>query len=55
MLQAYMDGIKNVFIFSIAGAVANVLVAFLIPPTRLPAPEEKKTDERDAANGGSEK
>jgi len=44
-----MDGIKNVFIFAIAGAAASVLVALLIPQTRLPAHEEKADDEKGAA------
>lgn len=39
-----MAGIKSVFAFAIAGAVATVLVAFLIPPARLPAHEEKVID-----------
>jgi hypothetical protein len=45
LLEAYMAGIKNVFIFAIAGAAASVLGALLIPPTRLPTSEEKKGDE----------
>jgi hypothetical protein len=42
LLDAYMAGIKNVFIFAIAGAVATILVAFMIPPTRLPALEKEQ-------------
>ena len=45
VLEGYMAGIKNVFIFAIAGAAAAVLVALLIPATRLPAHEEQKTDD----------
>lgn len=43
VLEAYMAGIKNVFIFAIAGVVATFLVSLMIPPTRIPAatPEEK--------------
>jgi hypothetical protein len=52
LLEAYMAGIKNVFIFAIAGAVASVLVALLIPPTRLPASEEKDANSNsEVANG----
>ena len=52
MLEAYMAGIKNVFIFAVAGAAATVLVALLIPPTRIPAHEEK-TNEKEAANASA--
>jgi hypothetical protein len=45
LLEAYMSGIKNVFLFAIAGAAASVLIALLIPPTRLPAPKAKTTNE----------
>ena len=55
MLEAYMAGIKNVFIFAVAGAAATVLVALLIPPTRIPAHEEKKTDEKEAADASIDK
>jgi hypothetical protein len=50
MLDEYMAGIKNVFVFSIAGAAASVLVALLIPPTRLPAHDEKADDENEAVS-----
>lgn len=50
ILEAYMAGIKNVFIFAVAGAAATVLVAFLIPPTRLPSHEEQKTDDKEAGD-----
>jgi hypothetical protein len=51
-----MGGIKNVFMFAIVGATANVLVALLIPATRLPAPEEKGTsDDRESVNGTIDK
>jgi hypothetical protein len=51
LLEAYMAGIKNVFLFAVVGAAASVLVALLIPPIRLPAPEAKTTDEeREMAN-----
>jgi MFS transporter, DHA2 family, glioxin efflux transporter len=53
VLEAYMAGIKNVFIFAIAGAAATVLVALLIPPTRIPAHEEKKTNEKEAADASA--
>jgi hypothetical protein len=53
LLDAYMAGIKNVFIFAIAGTVATALVACLIPPTRLPVPEnEDKKSHREKANAG---
>ncbi|KAL1874403.1 hypothetical protein VTK73DRAFT_329 [Phialemonium thermophilum] len=42
VLEAYMAGIQNVFIFAIAGAAATVLVALLIPATRIPAHEKDK-------------
>lgn len=42
VLDAYMAGIRNVFIFAIAATAASVLVALLIPPTRIPSPEGKK-------------
>jgi hypothetical protein len=54
LLEAYMAGIKNVFIFAIAGATASLLVAFLIPPTRLPAHEEKTGEEKEAASADLE-
>lgn len=50
VLEAYMVGVKNVFLFAIAAAAASFLVALLIPPTRLPAPEEKKLNDTEAAN-----
>jgi hypothetical protein len=51
LLEAYMAGIKNVFLFAVAGAATSVLIALLIPLTRLPAPEAKTTNtERELAN-----
>jgi hypothetical protein len=47
LLDGYMAGIKNVFIFAIAGSVATLLVAFMIPPTRLPAPEKEDKEHRE--------
>lgn len=56
VLEAYMAGIQNVFIFAVTGAAASVLVALLIPPTRLPAPEEKKTgDDQEVASSSMDK
>jgi hypothetical protein len=52
LLEAYMAGIKNVFIFAIAAAAASVLVALMIPRTRLPAHEEKTDDENQPASAG---
>lgn len=46
VVDAYMVSIKNVFAFVIAGAVATLLSAFLIPPTRVPAHEEQKAEEK---------
>jgi hypothetical protein len=56
LLDAYMAGITNVFIFAMAGTVATLLIAFLIPPTRLPAPEkENQEDHREGTIAGIEK
>jgi hypothetical protein len=52
LLEAYMAGIKNVFLFAIAGVAASVLVALMIPLTRLPAHEEKTDDENQTASEG---
>jgi MFS transporter, DHA2 family, glioxin efflux transporter len=46
VVDAYMVGIKNVFAFVLAGAAATLLSAFLIPPTRVPAHDEQKADEK---------
>jgi uncharacterized membrane protein YraQ (UPF0718 family) len=51
LLEAYMNGIKNVFIFAIAGTSVTVIVALLIPTTRLPAPEKETNDGSDSVNG----
>jgi hypothetical protein len=55
LIDAYMAGIKSVFTFAVAGSVATVLVAFMIPPTRLPAPEkEAKEDQEEGANASKD-
>jgi MFS transporter, DHA2 family, glioxin efflux transporter len=54
VLEAYMAGIKNVFIFAIAGATASILLALLIPPTRLPAPQEDGERDEKAANAAGD-
>ncbi|KAL6238454.1 hypothetical protein BDW75DRAFT_247213 [Aspergillus navahoensis] len=52
--QAYMVGIRDVFAFSLAGAVATVLISLGIPFKKLPAPaveasgDEELVDGRDA-------
>ncbi|KAJ4389518.1 hypothetical protein N0V93_006988 [Gnomoniopsis smithogilvyi] len=50
VLEAYMAGIHNVFIFAVAGATATVLVALLIPPTRIPSHEEKNEEDEEAGD-----
>ncbi|KAJ5205193.1 hypothetical protein N7472_001641 [Penicillium cf. griseofulvum] len=47
--NAYMVGIKDVFAFGLAGAVASVLLALLIPLKQLPDPQQKKTEESGPA------
>lgn len=47
--NAYMVGIKDVFAFNLAGAVAAVLLALLIPLKQLPDHQHKKTDESRTA------
>jgi len=47
--NAYMVGIKDVFAFGLAGAVAAVLLALLIPLKKLPDHEKKKTEETGAS------
>jgi hypothetical protein len=55
LIDAYMAGIESVFTFAVAGSVATVLVAFMIPPTRLPAPEkEAKEGQEEGANAGKD-
>lgn len=45
VLEAYMVGIKDVFAFALAGSAAAVLLSFLIPFTKLPDHDAKKTGE----------
>lgn len=47
--NAYISGIKDVFAFGLAGAVAAVLLALLIPLKKLPDPQHKKTEESGTA------
>lgn len=47
--NAYMVGIKDVFAFGLAGAVAAVLLALLIPLKQLPDHQHKKMDESRTA------
>lgn len=55
VLEAYMAGIKNVFLFAVIGTAATVLVALLIPPIRIPAHEEKKIGDKEVVNASSDK
>ncbi|OIW29104.1 putative MFS transporter [Coniochaeta ligniaria NRRL 30616] len=43
VVDAYMDGIKDVFAFSLAASAVTVLVALVVPFKRLPDHSEKKT------------
>jgi uncharacterized membrane protein YraQ (UPF0718 family) len=45
VLEAYMAGVKNVFAFAVAGSAASVLLALMIPPTRLPSHDEQDKNE----------
>lgn len=44
VLSAYMIGIKDVFASSLAASAFAVLVALIIPSTKLPDPDGKKTE-----------
>jgi hypothetical protein len=46
VLNAYMVGIKDVFICSLAGSVLAVLLAMIIPFQKLPNHDSKKTEEK---------
>jgi hypothetical protein len=41
LLEAYMAGIKNVFLFAVVGAAASVLIALLIPPNKASSSRSK--------------
>ncbi|KAK5807057.1 hypothetical protein VI817_001315 [Penicillium citrinum] len=47
--DAYMVGIKDVFAFALAGTALTVVLALLIPFTRLPSHETKKAEDKEAA------
>lgn len=47
--NAYMVGIKDVFAFGLAGAVAAILLALLIPRKQLPDHQHNKTEKSGAA------
>ncbi|KAF7516842.1 hypothetical protein PCG10_001744 [Penicillium crustosum] len=47
--DAYMVGIKDVFAFALAGTAFTVVLALLIPFTRLPSHETKKAEDKEAA------
>ena len=47
--QAYMVGIKDVFAFALAGTVASVVVALVVPFERLPGHEDKMAEDKEAA------
>lgn len=47
--QAYMAGIKDVFAFALAGTVASVVVALVVPFERLPGHEDKMAEDKEAA------
>lgn len=44
VLRAYMMGIKDVFAFILAGSALSILVAMVIPLTRLPQHKENSSD-----------
>lgn len=47
--DAYMVGIEDVFAFALAGTAVTVVLALLIPFTRLPSHEAKKAEDKEAA------
>lgn len=47
--DAYMVGIKNVFAFALAGTAITVILALVIPFTRLPSYETKKAEDKEIA------
>lgn len=54
VLEAYMKGVTNVFIFAVAGTVAAFFLAFLIPFKKIPAHDENSHDSMSVEEKGSE-
>ncbi|KAF7168378.1 hypothetical protein CNMCM5623_001461 [Aspergillus felis] len=54
--EAYMEGIKDVFAFSLAGAAFTVVLSLVIPFKKLPDPAvaPAKTEQKDEKNGATE-
>ena len=55
VLNAYMVGIKDVFAFSLAGAVLTVFIALVIPFKKVPGHGEKVVEESEGAEVEVEK
>jgi hypothetical protein len=49
--QAYMVGIRDVFAFSLAGALATVLISLGIPFKKLPAPAVEASADEELVDG----
>lgn len=48
VLRVYMVGIKDVFAFILAGAALSILVAMIVPLTRLPIHRDKSSDSEES-------
>ncbi|KAL2833056.1 major facilitator superfamily domain-containing protein [Aspergillus cavernicola] len=53
LTNAYMAGIRDVFAFGLAGAVAAVFLALLVPFKRLPDHERKKVETEETVQVGA--
>nr|AHV78251.1 ResE [Sarocladium zeae] len=47
VIRSYMDGLKDVYLFGLAGSAAAVLLSLVIPFKRLPDADSKKVEEKE--------